>query len=453
MTRVLLIFLGVVVAVLAFVLDQVWMYWAAGAFLLAAVVTIVTRMWQRYQEAVRFRREGGKSLQRYPELEELGITEVRAKRESANRPEATEPEPAEPKTTRAADEPTPADAEEATTAASQAADELPASEETDKKTQSANRAQASAAARKAAVFQPYVRALQAATESHSACLLVQEDVMLSYRIEAAASHNASVRTTGTFETDDALLSASMTQVAVTIQPVGRTGIDPTWLGYYDEPVPDLEQVALAPVPTPSAASTYFLVLDATDTHLAHPRTKKLITHFADLLGLLIESEASPRAPAGPSTLDEAADKATAPRPRREIIAEEIEEAQRSSLPLALALVHLNRAEALAQESEAVIADAESVLRTRLERSAPRSRVERFGELTYGVFYNGDVADVEPWAERLQDEMESAGGVLAGGVSIGVAMLRAEAQSPDQLRENATEALRMAYETGTCTIVE
>jgi GGDEF domain-containing protein len=451
MTRVLLIVLGIVVAVLAFVLNQVWMYWAAGAFLLAAVVTIATRMWQRYQEAVRFRREGGQSLQQHPELEELGITDVRAKRKPADA--ATESQTEETERTRA-EEPGTAGGESTTTATSPPPDEPPpeaSGEETAASDRQSTRS--SATAYGAAVFQPYVQALQAATESHTACLLVQEDVMLTYRIEAAVSHSASVRTTGAFETDDALLTANMTQVAVTIQPVGQTGVEPAQLGYYDAPVPDLEQVALAPVPTPSAASTYFLVLDATDTHLDHPRTKKLITHFADLLGLLIESGTPPRAPAEASTGSEAEEQATAPRPRRDIIAEEIEEAQRTSSPLALALVHLNRAEELAQESETVIADTESALRTRLEQSAPRSRVERFGELTYGVFYNGDVADVEPWAERLQDELERAGDMLAGGVSIGVAMLRAEAQSPDQLREDATEALRMAYETGTCTIVE
>lgn len=450
MTRILLIVLGIVVAVLAFVLNQVWMYWAAGAFLLAAVVTITARMWQRYQEAVRFRREEGQSLQRHPELEELGITDVRAKRKPADA--ASESQTKE--TERAqAEEPGTAGAESTTTATSPP--DEPPPEASGEETAASDRqsTRSSATAHGAAVFQPYVQALQAATESHTACLLVQEDVMLTYRIEAAASRSALVRTTGAFETDDALLTASMTQVAVTIQPVGQTGVEPTRLGYYDAPVPDLEQVALAPVPTPSAASTYFLVLDATDTHLDHPRTKKLIAHFADLLGLLIESGTSPRAPAGASTGSEAEEQATAPRPRREIIAEEIEEAQRTSSPLALALVHLNRAEELAQESETVIADTESALRTRLEQSAPRSRVERFGELTYGVFYNGDVADVEPWAERLQDELERAGDMLTGGVSIGVAMLRAEAQSPDQLREDATEALRMAYETGTCTIVE
>lgn len=451
MTRVLLIVLGIVVAVLAFVLNQVWMYWAAGAFLLAAVVTITARMWQRYQEAVRFRREEGQSLQRHPELEELGITEVRAKRKPAG--SATESQTKEAERAQA-EESGAADAEGTTTATSPPPDEPPpeaSGEETAASDRQSTRS--SATAHGAAVFQPYVQALQAATESHTACLLVQEDVMLTYRIEAAASRSASVRTTGAFETEEALLTASMTQVAVTVQPVGQKGVEPAWLGYYDSSVPDLEQVALAPVPTPSAASTYFLVLDATDTHLDHPRTKKLIKHFADLLGLLIESGTSPRTPAGASTASEAEEQATAPRPRREIIAEEIEAAQRTSSPLALALVHLNRAEELAQESETVIADTESALRTRLEQSAPRSRVERFGELTYGVFYNGDVADVEPWAERLQDELERAGDMLAGGVSIGVAMLRAEAQSPDQLREDATEALRMAYETGTCTIVE
>ncbi|NBB74972.1 MAG: hypothetical protein GVY35_15060 [Bacteroidetes bacterium] len=459
MMRILLIFLAIVIAVLAFVLDQIWLYWAAGALLVAAVVVVVVRMWRRYQEAVRFQREEGQSAPRHPELSELGIMEVRPRDEAASGPEEPPPEaataPAESTPsasaedaaspsgrapTRTTQEPEPASATEPADDGSDA----PAPEAEDAPAASGEQSESDP------VLQPYLQALRAATESHAACLLVQEDVTLSYRIEAAASRAAALRRTGTFETTDPLLSANMTQVEVTVQPVGRDGVDPAQLGYY-ETTPPLAQVAMAPVPTPSAASTYFLVLDATDTHLNHPRAKKLITHFADLLGLLIESETSPRPSPAPDRALDAED--AKPRPRREIIAEEIQDAQRRSSPLALALVHLNQSERLAQEGTAVVADAESALRTRLERSAPRSRVERFGELTYGVFYNGDVTDVEPWAERLQEEMDGVGGLLTGGVSIGVAMLREDAQSPKQLRENATEALRMAYETGTCTIVE
>ena len=91
--RLLLISLAVVIAVLAFVLNQVWLYWAAGALLLAAVVVVVVRMWQRYQEAMRFQREEGQAAPRHPDLSELGIMEVRQK---ADEPAAQEePPPAE----------------------------------------------------------------------------------------------------------------------------------------------------------------------------------------------------------------------------------------------------------------------------------------------------------------------------------------------------------------------
>lgn len=466
--RILLIVLAVVIAVLAFVLNQIWLYWAAGALLVAAVVVVVVRMWRRYQEAVRFQREEGQSAPRHPELSELGIMEVRPRDEAASGPEEPPPAddepqreaataPTEPPSSASAEDAAPPSGRTSTRAAQEpepASATEPANDGADAPAPKAERAPAASVeqAEGDPVLQPYLQALRAATESHAACLLVQENVTLSYRIEAAASREAALRRTGTFETTDPLLSANMTQVEVTVQPVGRDGVDPAQLGYY-ETTPPLTQVAMAPVPTPSAASTYFLVLDATDTHLNHPRAKKLITHFADLLGLLIESETSPRPSPAPDAAPDANAADAKPRPRREIIAEEIQDAQRRSSPLALALVHLNQSERLAEEGTAVVADAESALRTRLERSAPRSRVERFGELTYGVFYNGDVTDVEPWAERLQEEMDGVGGLLTGGVSIGVAMLREDAQSPKQLRENATEALRMAYETGTCTIVE
>lgn len=450
MMRTLLIGLAVVIAVLAFVLDQVWLYWAAGALLVAGVVVIVTRMWQRYQEAVRFRQNQG-ATPRHPELDELGILEVR-------------PRSKEPETKAPSEEAVPSssgsmtDAREKSTASSEAAASEPTRAESTKPKKSEKKSKPEKAVEASEtggesvhpVFGPYLQALRAATDGHSACLLVQEDVMLTYRIMAAASRSADVHTTGAFETDAPLLSARMSQQAITVQLVGKKGVDPALLGYYVRR-PTVEQVAFAPVPTPSAASNYFLVVDATDTHLQQQRAKKIITHFADLLGVLIEAEETPdAAPASPAAED---DEPAKPRPRREIIAEEINEAKRTSTPLALALVHLNRAEKLAGQGKDVVHNAESTLRARLERSAPRSRVERFGELTFGVFYNGDVVDVEPWAERLQAEMANMDGLLTGGVSIGVAMLREETQSPEALREDATEALWMAYETGTCTIVE
>jgi len=79
-------------------------------------------------------------------------------------------------------------------------------------------------------------------------------------------------------------------------------------------------------------------------------------------------------------------------------------------------------------------------------------VERFGELTYGVFVRDDVEAVEAWAVDVQEAMAQETGALEGGVSVGAAVHDPESPDPDRLRTNATKALQEAYETGTCTIV-
>jgi GGDEF domain-containing protein len=262
-----------------------------------------------------------------------------------------------------------------------------------------------------------------------------------------------------FETDEPLLTAGMSRQEVTVRAIGDD-VPRSALGYYTGTVP-VTQLAVAPVPR-SEPSTYFLLIDATDAvHLDARRARNLMTRFAEGMHLLIEAEASPPEPAPTETEalepEQAADPSgpagdgASPRPRSEIIAEEMQRVQQADRQLALALVHLNRAERIAQDGSEAVAAAEDELRTRLQQLDPESRVERFGELTFGVFYTGDAADVEPWAELLQEEMAQATGTLEGGVSIGVALWRD--QDPETLREDATEALRVAYETGDCTIVE
>ncbi len=141
------------------------------------------------------------------------------------------------------------------------------------------------------------------------------------------------------------------------------------------------------------------------------------------------------------------------RPRREIIAEEMEQARARDQLLALALVYLNRAEDIAIAGEHAVGDAEHLLKARLTQAARNSRVERFGELTYGVFYDGDLPEVEAWGAQIQETLAQETGLLEGGVSIGIALLQDRHQTPDAFRSDATDALREAYETGTCTILE
>ncbi len=70
-----------------------------------------------------------------------------------------------------------------------------------------------------------------------------------------------------------------------------------------------------------------------------------------------------------------------------------------------------------------------------------------------MFHDNDVSAVEAWALRLQEDLGAGDDVLAGGVSIGIALLKERHTGPDEFRADATEALREAFETGACTIIE
>ncbi len=80
-------------------------------------------------------------------------------------------------------------------------------------------------------------------------------------------------------------------------------------------------------------------------------------------------------------------------------------------------------------------------------------MEHFGELVYGVFYAGEAAEVEPWVMSIQEQLLEESGPLAGGVSIGIAVLKDRHDDAEAFRADANAALREAFETGACTIVE
>jgi hypothetical protein len=312
------------------------------------------------------------------------------------------------------------------------------------------------------VLGPFLESLRAALGAETVCLLVQEEVVLEYRIEALASAHSEVQRTGHFETRSPLLTATMSRQPVTVRTLDGNE-QRADLAFYERP-PAIEQVAVAPVPQPDTAATVFLLADATaETDLSASRARSLLERFADTVTLLREPDAAPvgheRTPVpdpegtgeSPPAAEPTEDATDKPRPRREIIAEEMRAADAGDDELALVLVHLNRAESIARRGEEAVDKAEHLLRTRLEHLAPGQRVERFGELTYGLFPRRGLEEVEAWAADLQDAMVQETGELEGGVSVGVAV-RGPRHDAEELRADATEALREAYETGTCTIV-
>ncbi|MFB6248576.1 MAG: GGDEF domain-containing protein [Salinibacter sp.] len=474
MMRALLAFLAATIVVLAFVLDRGWLYGAAAATLVGTLGYLGRYLWRASRRGPSARDPARAPTSADDSLENLGIVDVRPREEEQEGVDGRAPDaPA------AADESGPTgtggDGSPPSAAGKAPAPaEWPESALSDRATTS--RADSTTGSRYTddrPVLGPFLESLRAALGSTSACLLVQEEVALEYRIEALASAQPDVQLSGSFETMEPLLSASMSR-----QPVTVHSIDPSRhqdLGYYTT-APEITQVALAPVARPDSAATMFLLADATATvDLGTSAARAQLERFADLLPTLLDAE-QPAVGAGPPTddgtatdqsqgvvdagreavqnADDAADDADASggaRPRRDIIAEEMVAADAADAAMALVLVHLNRAESIARRGEEAVASAERHLQSRLEDLAPGLRVERFGELTYGLFVRRSLDEVEEWAAELQEAMARETGELEGGVSVGVAV-RHDGHDPESLRADATDALLEAYETGTCTIV-
>ncbi len=124
------------------------------------------------------------------------------------------------------------------------------------------------------------------------------------------------------------------------------------------------------------------------------------------------------------------------RPRRDIIAEELEIVG----PLALAMLHLAEEEGVAAEPSP---EQDARFEASVREVAADYRVEVFGELQYGVFVRGESEVVESWIESAYQMLNAPEGtrVIVGGA------MRGENTSPELLRENATAALEAAYHEG------
>lgn len=445
MLRILFSVLAVVAAVLAYIFEMPVLYAVAVVLLLVAVILLVMAVRKRRREAREPYVPPRRAETPEDELKSLGIMDIRP-RGASSEAETTPDE-----------EPAPADDQESRTLTAAATPDRVASTEANGQGTSTPASTTSASkgprptqgsrARRDEVLAPLLDALRHALGAHTVCLLHQEDIAPQYHIEALVSGTTEVQRRGSFRTNTPLLTPTLAERAVTVRHVGDEGIAAAHLGYYHAR-PAVREVALAPVPRPADdPSTYFLMADAEKSdRLGAARSRKVLAQFARTVGALLAAADEE----GEATEDEAS--TSGARPRSEIIAEEMAKARTAGTPLALALVHLNQAEAVADRGEGAVAAAERDLAAALQKAAPSCRVERFGELTFGVFYQ-DATDVEAWTEHLQHHLDDVDGTLAGGVSIGVALLQNRHHDPTAFRTDATDALREAYESGASIILE
>lgn len=400
------------------------------------------------------------ALSRTPEeeLSALGILEIKPRAvggqdendveiidgESEDVADVIEPEPAPVPVSESVEEAetveTVADDEEEAEAAT-APDPVPADDAEVTDTTTGNRK--SGVSRREALFR-MLNAVQASVDGYTACLIKREnDGRCS--VEAIVSQNPQSLGSKSLELDHLLDDQAPAGTAVVVKDLDPNKAAMETLGYYTTPV-SIRQVAIAPIKAPGDEASYFLLVDALGWQdLDDPWQRLMIGQFANLLGTFMSTP----------VLEGDSGEFIKPRvrPRREIIAEEIERARSQRHPLALALIYLNRAEQVADEGGKAISDAERAMANRLELAVNDGRLERFGELTYGIFQDEGVSEVEAWALQLQEELAREGDHFEGGVSIGIALLQDRHKDADEFRADATEALREAFETGATTIIE
>ncbi len=463
MLRSLLTLLALLVTGLAVLFDRPWLYVVTGLILVGSLGLLGWWLWTTYWKGDSDQpRPTPEPKEPNPSLDELGIVDIQPKDAIEDRSGEA---PVEGDAANHDQTPPTTNASSATPATDSSSPSGP-NETAALVAEASESVQRPPESRKAPVLTPLLESVRAAIDARTVCLLVQEEVALTYRIEAAASTHPSVRDNGTFDTQTPLLTATMSRQSVTVRPLAQEKIAVEDLRYYEAP-PTVDHLAVAPVSRPDASSTTFLLADApAEADLGSSRARTLLEHFAETVALLLpttdqtapgpaeaaDTEEHGNEQRASDSTDAAADEQDAPRPRREIIAEEMNAAQDASEDLALVLVHLNRAESIARRGEEAVASAERLFRARLEQRVPNQRVERFGELTYGIFFRNGTDAVEPWVADLENSMAAEDGELEGGVSVGVAVWNERTEDPEVLRAEATEALREAYETGTATIV-
>jgi len=295
------------------------------------------------------------------------------------------------------------------------------------------------------VLIPCLRSLRASVDAYTVCLLRQEDVPLRYQVEVMVSQNSYARNGGSYSAKEPMLSGHKALVPVVYPRVGPNGFPKNKLGYYHESI-DVRQVAIVPILPKKHDSLFLMVVDTqNDDGLESASVRVLLEQYARLVSTILDTT-DERVTASAEEVEEV-------RPRREIIADEMAHARTMATPLSLALVYLNRGEALSGDGSADVDSLEATFSKRLRTVALDARVERFGELTYGVFYHGDHEGLAGWASRIKESFHNQDESFEGGVSVGVVAMKDRHDGADELRAEATAALAESFQSGECIIVE
>lgn len=304
-----------------------------------------------------------------------------------------------------------------------------------------------------ASLRPFLTTLQTALGAYSVCLFRIDRVASRYRLASIVSRHTQVVSDRSFRFNDFFLSRVLPEPTLLDLPQDRLKVED--LGYYSD-TPSIGQIAIVPV-LDGEEVVAFLAADRLSRHGAFTQEAcDMLVEAARLLGSLFRlpsTEAPPlaaQADRGPRLrLVEVGRSA----PQRDVIGKEMMKARADDHALALALVYLyGDVDAFAARENRTVEEVEENVLRALRELTPNGRVERFGEMGFGVFHYGEVNEITEWVKRTHETINAYHSPEEGQISIGVAMLSDRHRNPDDLQVDAARALRAAYETGESTIL-
>lgn len=286
------------------------------------------------------------------------------------------------------------------------------------------------------VILPCLEALAAATGSQTACLVERIDDSLRHRIIAIASRSDYARMGGQYTVMIPYVGRNARPGSVHVR-LHNQDLDSSQLRYYGEHTA-IHSLAAAPLARNNVGA-HLLICDSRRTDAFSSKAiRGIIAQFARTIDHVLMP------PAGDDHEVMAAGV--------KAIEEEMKRARANKTPLALALVHLNQTGPEGDVASGYMS-VENRLLEQLRDSDPVIRTERLSTFTYGVFYPGNINEVEDWAVTFETQVASDPVIGHTGVSIGVAMLSDRHETVDEFRIDAMAALEEAFESGACTILE
>ena len=306
------------------------------------------------------------------------------------------------------------------------------------------------------LVRPFLESVRTASSASTLCLLRVDQARKEFRVLDVLSDSSKIRRSARFPYDSYFLADFSGSETMRIQ-VADGGITGSDLGYYSESLA-LADLVVCPIVMNGELMAHLLA-DVSDGDEPFSSDEfDILDNSGRLLGEMlsvhggfqVREELDPIGdyiPAEPLRLVSL----STDEPYNMIIEEEVNRARMTETPLALALIHVQNREEV-KLGEAVVAEIEHLMRKDLERIHGTGRVERVGEMAFGVFIRGQVEEVEEWINQAQYHFADSSYEIPGDVIIGAACLSSGHQSSEAFRVSAGQAFKEAYETGENTIL-